>query len=277
MSQPAAGPARGAGRRAPIITERAAFDFDANGAGWQVVDGWLAAVRAARAPGAGPVGLHFHRPQGFGSLARAVAAIRARPGPAPAVMVRETGARLRLVQQAALLRLGASLLLTRQTDARRLRLAVESFVADGDPAREAAPDIERVLAPIESSAADPARSPARFREEVEQLLAATGDEPQHVLLRLQPADGRAPEQLAAIGGRRARDALVCADGAAVWVFLLGCAPGEADAVLARLYGARHVRLFAGRSASTGVEPIRAALAALRPTSSPGAATSSAAR
>lgn len=261
MSPTAAGPAPGARRPAPVITQRAAHDFDAAGAGWRVVSGWLAAVQAARTLDAGLVVLHFHQPQGFRSLARAVAAIRARGGPAPAVMVRETGARLRLVQQVALLRLGASLLLARETDARRLRLAVESFVADRGFAREAAVDVEQVLAQLDAIAAGGARTPAGFRQAVERLLAAASDEPQHVLLRLETAGGDA-QRLAAIGSRRSRDALLCAEGGAVWAFLLGCAPGQVDAVLARVFGARFARLFTGRAVHTGPEPVRAALAAL---------------
>lgn len=275
---------------APVITHRAAGDFDAAGAGWRVVGGWSAAVQAARAMDAGVLVVHFHRPQDFRTLARTVAAIRSRAGPtsaparAPAVIVRETGARLRLVQQVALLRLGASLIVARETDTRRLRLAAESFAAGGVARVE--PDADRVLREVEATFREGACPPALFRREVERLLDGTGDELQHVLVRLDAAGGDVA-RLAAIGVRRVRDALICSQDDAVWLFLLGCAPERVEPVLARLFGARFERLFARRRLYDQPEAMRRALTALPPhdavaprdavTSSPGAATSSAAR
>lgn len=262
--------------RTLIATRRAAADFPPGLADWTVVDGWAAAVRLAHGARAGALVLHFQRPQDFRTLARAVAAVRTHGSASVAVVIRETGGRLRIAQQIALLRLGASLIVTHGTDATRVRLAAERFAVNGRSSRAPEIDIERVIGEVDAAVAPGACLPSVFKREAQRLLDGTDEELQHVLLRLE-AVGDGVARLVDIATRRSRDALMCEQGHGLWLLLCGCAPEQVDGVLGRLFGARFARLFAQRTVHAQRDAIRRALATLPhedggPTSLPGAAT-----
>lgn len=267
--------------RTLIATRRAAADFPPGLADWTVVDGWAAAVHLAHGTRAGALVLHFQRPQDFRTLARAVAAVRMHGPASLAVVIRETGGRLRIAQQIALLRLGASLIVTHGTDAARVRLAAERFAVDGRSSHPLEADVERVIGEVDAAVAPGACLPSVFKREALRLLDGTDEELQHVLLRLE-AVGDGVARLVDIATRRTRDALMCEHGHGLWLLLCGCAPEQVDGVLGRLFGARFARLFAQRTVHAQRDAIWRALAALPhegdgPTSLPGAATSSAER
>ena len=264
-----------------VATRRAAADFPAGLPDWMVVDGWAAAVQLVRGARAGALVLHFQRPQDFRTLARAVAVVRTHAAAPLAVVVRETGGRLRIAQQIALLRLGASLIVTRGADATRVRLAAERFAVNVRSTRMPETDVERVISEADAAVTPGACLPSVFRHEAQRLLDGTDEELQHVLLRLE-AVGDGVARLVDIATQRSRDALMCEHGHGLWLLLCGCAPEQVDGVLGRLFGKRFAGLFAQRTVHAQRDAIRRALAALPPddggsTSSPGAATSSAER
>ena len=247
-----------------VATRRAASDLATEPPGWRVVPGWddavQAAVQAARQARVGALLLHFHQPQDLLALARAIAAVRAQPGGSPAIVVRETGARLRIAQQVALLRIGASLIVSREADPVRVRMAVESFATVGGLSHEVDVDVERVLAEVGARFGG-LLAPDVFGQEVERLLGGTGDELQHALVRLD-ALGEDVQRLARVAARRSRDTVLCADRHGLWMFLFGCNADEVDVVLPRLFGARFERLFVRRTASGTSAEIRRALATI---------------
>lgn len=243
-----------------VATRRAASDLRVEPPGWRLVTAFGEAVQAARHVRVGALLLHFHQPQDLRGLARAIAAVRSQPGGSPAIVVRETGARLRIAQQVALLRVGASLIVSREADPARVCMAVESFATVGGMAHEVEVDVERVLADVGARFGG-LLAPEVFRQEVERLLGGTGDELQHALLRLD-AVGEDVQRLARVAVRRTRDAVLCADRHGLWIFLFGCPAEEVDAVLPRLFGTRFERLFVRRTVSGTVPEIRRALAAI---------------
>lgn len=247
-----------------VATRRAACDLTVEPPGWRLVSSWDEAVQAAGQPArqvrVGALLLHFHQPQDLRSLARAIAAVRAQPGGSPAIVVRETGARLRIAQQVALLRVGASLIVSREADPVRVRMAVESFATVGGLAHEVDVDVERVLAEVGARFGG-LLAPDVFRIEVERLLEGTGDELQHALLRLD-ALGEDVQRLARVAARRSRDAVLCSDRQGLWMFLFGCPAEEVDVVLPRLFGVRFERLFVRRAVIGSVPEIRRTLAAI---------------
>jgi hypothetical protein len=243
-----------------VATRRAAIGFASNPPGWRVVGSWAEAVDAARHARIGALLMHFHQPQDLRPLARAIAAVRGRVGGSPAIVVRETGARLRIAQQVALLRVGASLIVSREADPARVRMAVESFATVGGVPHEVEVDVERVLAEVGARFGG-VLAPEVFRVEVERLLAGTGDELRHALLRLD-AVGEDVVRLARVAARRSRDAVLCTDRHGLWIFLFGCPADGMDALLARLFGARFERLFVRRAVQESPAEIRRTLAAI---------------
>ncbi len=245
-----------------VVTRRAADGFSPSPEGWQLVDGYLDAIDRARHLLAGTVVLNFDRASTLRDLAQTVAALRALARPQLRVVVRESGARLRLPQLVALLRLGVSLVIPQDVPGPSARLMAESL-RGSLVTRTCETDVDHVLEEAKADAESGAMRIDRFRERVEALLMVSGDlDMPHTLVRCSLLTAQALRAVQGALRRGARDLVFAEHDESLWVFLFGCAPEHAEPLMARLLGARFVRLLAGWQAIGGAADIRQTLALL---------------
>ena len=242
-----------------IVTRRAGEDFNAPGGHWRIADSLLDAIDHARQSPGGTVVLHFDRVSGLKDLAQTVAALRSSARPQLRIVVRECGARLRLPQMVALLRLGVSTVIPKEVSGASARLMAESLRGTLFT-RTYETDVTRVLSEARSEAERGPLPIAEFRGKVEQLLAISGDlDVPGTLVRFSMVSPQILRTAKSALQRGARDSLFTEHDGCIWAFLFGCAPEHCDVVLARLMGARFERLMAGWQRIAGAKDILTAL------------------
>jgi hypothetical protein len=244
-----------------LATRRAGEDFPGIGAvsqSWRLADSLIDAIDKSRSIQSGTLVLHFDRLSGLRELAQCVATIRSMGRVQVRIVVREAGARLRLPQMVALLRLGVSMFIPREVPGASARLVADSLRGTLFT-RPFETDVDKVLRDTIS----PQRGMlgvVDFRTEVERLLALTDElEVPSTLIRFTVV---APAALKAASGalqRGARDAVCTEHDGCIWSFLFGCPPDYADAVMARLLGARFENLLAGWQRVSGTRDVLRAL------------------
>lgn len=229
-------------REQQIVTRRAAEAFETEG--WRVAETLLEALDRARSVEGGTVVLPFERAAGLRDLCQAVALLRGLDRPQLRIVVRECGARLRLPQMVALLRLGVSTVIPKDVTGPAARYMAESLKGTLFT-RHFATDVDQVLAETAARTETRALAVDEFRDQVRQLVgwADQLDLP-CTLVRFSLASTQALR--AALGAlqRGARDCLFTEHDGCIWALLFGCVPEHADTVLARLLGARFENLLA---------------------------------
>ncbi len=232
-------------------TRQSLDDFGQEARRWKMVDSYLDAIDAARRAKAGTIMLHFSRQQEFRSLCQAVASIRSLNRPQLRVVVREAGAHLRLVHVMALLRVGATLTLSRSVSPAQAQATISSLRGT-QFARLVSGDVEKVILETTAGFSEPVVGFDVFCASVERALhLAEQAALPHTMVRLG-LQGIGGDRLAAIAARRgARDMLMSVHDDSLWVFLFGCNAGDSETVLARLFGRNFERLFLGFSRVEG--------------------------
>lgn len=231
------------GKEQNVVTRAAADGFTESTSAWQIADGFIDVIHRARTILAGTVVLDFDRTSALRDLAQTVAALRSLGRPQLRIVVRECGARLRLVQLVALLRLGVSMVIPKDVVGVAARLMAESM--RGSLLTRACDD--DVAGVIERTRADlPPRALRidQFRQRVEDLMQVGSDaEIPHTLVRFSTVSPQAMRAAQNALQRGARDALFAEHDRSLWVFLFGCSVDNAHRVLARLLGARFEKLM----------------------------------
>ncbi len=231
------------------------------GAALQVreADTLLDVIDKARQMPAGTVVLHFDRASQVPELARTVAALRALGKAQMRVVVRECKARLRAAQSIALLRLGASSVLSADlTDASaRLTIAALSGTLFSRPVET---DVDAVLSGIRAPERASACSFAEMTARVEDALKeCAGVDLPVTLIQLSPASAQAAESVHAALRKGARDAVLSERGGSLWLLLKGCSAMQVEPALARLLGRRFDALLTGWHHWSDVQEIRGTL------------------
>ncbi|MFT4102152.1 MAG: BcsE family c-di-GMP-binding protein [Burkholderiaceae bacterium] len=225
-----------------LATQGAIFDFPQTGNGWMQAETMLDAVDKARTIVGGTVLLHFDQMSSLRELAQAVAVLRATPRPQLRIIVRECGARLRVPQVAALMRLGMNMIIPQEVSGQAALAMAESLRGTLSNCHYE-PDLERLLDGADLDQASQVVGVADFRRHVAEMLgrASMLDVPV-CLVRFSAVS---PEAMR--GHRRAvaraQLPLTQHDGGG-WMLLYGCLPERAAGVMARLLGARFEKLLA---------------------------------
>ncbi|HYF58943.1 MAG TPA: BcsE family c-di-GMP-binding protein [Burkholderiaceae bacterium] len=203
---------------------------------WNVVPTAAAALEAARGLAAGAVVLAFGRETPLRTVANAVVALRRAASPWVAVVVRERGFRMRLAQQVALIRLGASCVVPEGQDDAALAQALRAL--GGTAFMRAVPDdLEATLAAAGTNTSPQLLVTRAFRDLVSDVLVASeAIELPHALLHVA-CDPAKAQQLGTLAlQRRLRDAALTVDPTGLWMFLFGCPASRAPTVAQRTFG-----------------------------------------
>ena len=225
-----------------LATPVAIADFARDGAGWERAESLLDAVDKARRMVGGTVILHFDPETSLRELAQAIAVLRAQPRPQLRIIVRECGARLRMPQVAALMRLGMNMIipqevagLSAQAMAESLRGTLSSRHYDGD--------VDRLMTSVDIDLPSRVVGVGDFRRQVADLLLRAQElEVPVCLVRFSAVS---PQAMRAVLGAlsRGRNCLFTQHDGGGWMLLYGCLPERAAGVLARLLGARYESLL----------------------------------
>ena len=223
-------------------------------------DTLLDVIDKARLMPAGTVVLHFDRASQVAELARTVAAVRALGKAQVRVVIRECKARLRAAQSIALLRLGASSVLSADLTDASVRLTVAALSGTLF-SREVETDVDAVLSGIGAPERACACSFSDMTTRVEDALreCASVDLPL-TLIQLSPASPQAADSVHAALRKGARDAVLSERGGSLWLLLKGCSALQAEPALARLLGRRFDMLLAGWQHWSDAQEIRTTLA-----------------
>jgi hypothetical protein len=247
-----------------VVSRKAAEDFNANSGTWRVAENYLDVIDLMRNAPGGTAVLHFDRAQSLKELAQAVAALRALARPQMRIVVRECGARLRLAQTVALLRLGVSMVIPTEVTGASARFMAESLKGSTF-ARSFESDVANVLEDARSEPNKAVLSVSEFRRRVETLLNVSADfEIPHTLISFSTLTPQALKAAAAALRRSARDAVFCEVDSALEVFLFGCPPESGEMVLSRILGVRFESLLVGWQRISGNREILAALSRIEP-------------
>jgi cellulose biosynthesis protein BcsE len=251
-------------RETNVVSRKAAEDFNANSGAWRVAENYLDVIDLMRNAPGGTAVLHFDRAQSLKELAQAVAALRALARPQMRIVVRECGARLRLAQTVALLRLGVSMVIPTEVTGASARFMAESLKGSTF-ARSFESDVANVLEDARSEPNKAVLSVTEFRRRVETLLNVSADfEIPHTLISFSTLTPQALKAAAAALRRSARDAVFCEVDSALEVFLFGCPPESGEMVLSRILGVRFESLLVGWQRISGNREILAALSRIEP-------------
>ena len=225
-----------------LATRAAIADFARDAAGWVQAGSMLEAVDKARRMVGGTVILHFDPESSVRELAQAIAVLRSQPRPQLRIIVRECGARLRMPQVAALMRLGMNMIipqevagLSAQAMAESLRGTLSSRHYDGD--------VDRLMTSVDIDLPSQVVTVGEFRRQVVDLLARAQElEVPVCLVRFSAVS---PQAMRAVLGAlsRGRNCLFTQHDGGGWMLLYGCLPERAAGVLARLLGARYENLL----------------------------------
>lgn len=220
-----------------LATQGAIIDFPQTGTTWTQAETMLDAVDKARAIVGGTVLLHFDQMSSLRELAQAIAVLRATPRPQLRIIVRECGAKLRVPQVAALMRLGMNMIIPQEVNG-QAALAMAESLRGTLSNRHYEPDLERLLDGADLELPAQVVGVADFRRQVAELLgrASTLDVPV-CLLRFSAVS---PQAMRAVIGAlsRGRNCLFTQHDGGGWMLLYGCLPERAAGVMARLLGAR---------------------------------------
>jgi cellulose biosynthesis protein BcsE len=251
-------------REINIVSRKAAQDFGAASANWRIAENYMDVIDLMRNSPGGTAVLHFDRAQNLKELAQAVAALRALARPQMRVVIRECGARLRLAQTVALLRLGVSMVIPAEVGGSSGRMMADSLKGSTF-ARSFESDVNVVL---EDARSEPNKGPlsvTEFRRRVETLLNISADfEIPHTLISFSTVTPQAAKAAASALRRSARDAVFCDVDASLEIFLFGCPPENAEMVLSRILGARFESLLLGWQRISGNTEILSALSRIEP-------------
>ncbi len=245
-------------REALIVTKVAATGLEAMERVC-IADSLLDALDQARRIPAGTVVLHFDRAAQMAELARAIVALRELGKPQLRVIVRECRARLRAAQTVALLRLGATSVLSADLGDASVRLSVQALAGTLFN-RAAEADVAQVLAGIRAPVRAVACSFDTMRQHTEAILAesATTDLPV-TLARFAPLSAQAAESIHAALRKGARDAVLSERNGTLWLLLQGCSSLQIEPALSRLLGRRFDALLSDWQHWSDPGEIRAAL------------------
>jgi Cellulose biosynthesis GIL len=229
-----------------VATRKAMEDFSSTAAhGWRAVDTYADALTAVRDNPAGTIVLHFSFGSEFKMLCQTVVSMRALGKPQWRIVVRETGARLRIPHVVALMRLGASLVVPESMGSTQSRLVCEAFRGTLFT-RGVEPRVDSVIEDLRGLESRSLTSPKEFRLAAEKLMASgTEFDIPHTLVRLS-LDQIEGERISSLLARRgARDLLVTEFDQSLWLFMFACPIESAEPVLVRLLGKNFERLFQG--------------------------------
>jgi hypothetical protein len=213
-------------------------------ASWSLVQSHAEAIDAARRMASGTIVLSFDRATPLRALCHAVASVRRAAAPWVSVVVRERGLRLRLGQQIALTRLGASGVVPLDADDADLAQSVRAM---GGTAflRQVPDDIEATIAAAGTAVAPQLLVTRAFRDMVAEVLAAAeGIDLPHSLLHVA-CDPAKAQQLGTLAlQRKIREAAMTVDPTGLWLFLFGCPASRAPGVAERAFGRMHAEVAA---------------------------------
>jgi hypothetical protein len=195
------------------------------------------ALDAARVSDAATLVLPYRQAGDYPGLCRAVAALRALGRPALRAVIRERGLRLRAAQALALTRLGTSSIIPKDVPDAAARRIVEALHGTAFM-RPFDTDIEAVESQTTALLQRSVSDGPSFCHAVEGLLAAAdASEVESCLVRLEMQRGE-PAVAVPFLRRLGREIVWLADAERLWLFLFGCPPGSAPAVLRRIFIAR---------------------------------------
>lgn len=239
-------PSGEAGLSQVVVLERALDDAvgSVRDASWVVIAHNAEAIEAARRLAAGAIVLAFDRATPFRALCQAVSSIRRVAAPWVAIVVRERGMRLRLGQQVALTRLGASSVLPDALDDTALAQAIRAL--SGSAFMRTLPnDIEATIAAAGTGLAPQLMVTRAFRDIVSEVLSASeGIDLPHTLLHVA-CDPAKAQQLGTLAlQRKVRDAVMSVDPSGLWLFLFGVPVSRARGVPERIFGRNHAEISA---------------------------------
>lgn len=207
--------------------------------------------------------LPYDRAAAFEELAQAVIAIRALGLGGVRIAVRECGARLRIAQADALVRLGATLVIPAQVASPMARVMIDGL-SGTRIAPPAAWDTQAVIARAHGSMSNMSLlAPETFRQACRHWLHSARGLP-HVMLHLVPRTPAAARAIGTMLQRQVRDMLITEQDGALWVMLRACPPEAADGVLARALGRRFEYLLEGWRRVDGLRPIADLVDAMAP-------------
>lgn len=211
---------------------------------WLVIEDSSLLLKAADMLKAGSIVLPYSIATGFRSLARLVAAIRDLDNDAIRIVIREQNKRLRLSQTTSLLRLGVSMVLTREMTGASTRLQVQTL--EGTSYRYLfRRDVERVVREARFLQTKQQLSAPEFRLHTEAILDPTRHALPHTLVVLHPMTSQAGEAIVSRLAQGLRDGVYLVHPEGIWILLMSCKPLDCQAVLERVLGLRFESLLIG--------------------------------
>jgi hypothetical protein len=203
---------------------------------WSLVKGHADAIEAGRRMANGAIVLAFDRGTSLRSLCHTLVSLRRVAAPWVALVVRERGMRLRLAQQMALTRLGASTIVPDPSDDAALAVAIRALAGSAFM-RPVPDDVEGTIAAAGTAAAPQLLVTRAFRDMIAEVLSVSDaiDLP-HSLVHLA-CDPAKAQQLGTLAlQRKIRDAALTVDPSGLWLFLFGCPASRASGVAERAFG-----------------------------------------
>lgn len=214
---------------------------------WSLVKGHAEAIEAGRRMRNGAIVLAFDRDTSLRSLCHTLVSLRRVTAPWVALVVRERGMRLRLAQQVALTRLGASAIVPDPSDDATLTQSIRALAGSAFM-RQVPEDVEATIAAAGTATAPQLLVTRAFRDMVAEVLSASdGIDLPHSLVHLA-CDPAKAQQLGTLAlQRKLRDAAMTVDPSGLWLFLFGCPASRAAGVSERAFGRFYAELSAGLS------------------------------
>jgi hypothetical protein len=201
---------------------------------WEQAESVTDAVEAARRCEAATLVLPFERSGDYDGLCRAVAAVRAMAQPSLRVVIRERGLRLRAAQALTLIRLGASSIIPADMPDPAAKRIVD-LLQRTRFARPYDTDIAQTQEETTGLLRQGATNAASFCNAAERLLAAAdGFDIDSCLVRVE-IGGVEPVKALALARRLGRDLVALSQKDCLWLFMFGCPPNLAPAILKRLF------------------------------------------
>ncbi len=228
-----------------VATRVAAVGFNVRGNRWELVDSYVEAIDRSRQIEGGTVVLDFDRGEAIRELAQTVATVRSLGRSQLRVLVRECGARLRIAQTVALMRLGISMVIPKEITGSGARLVAESMRGSVS-GRSYETNVDQVFLESQADSRAGFMGIPEFRLAVDRLVAISEEVDIPVtLIRFSMASEQALRAASGALQRGARDTVFTEYDGCVWALLFGCSAEHAQLVLSRLLGARFERLMAG--------------------------------
>lgn len=228
-----------------IATKIASAGFNIRNNRWELVESYIEAIDRSRQMEGGTVLLDFDDGSSIRELAQTVATIRSMGRSQIRVLVRECGARLRIAQTVALMRLGVSMVIPKEITGSGARLVAESMRGSLS-ARSYESNVDQVFLESQADSRVGFMGIAEFRLAVDRLVSISEEVDIPVtLIRFSMASDQALRAASGALQRGARDTVFTEYDGCVWALLFGCSAEHAQLVLSRLLGLRFERLMAG--------------------------------